>query len=111
MEDTDRIEVKVIEGRDLPIPSSGGGVCNPVVRLTCAFDVALTKTLNNTNDPKWPEHGNAVFFEGLAKRGTDHILAEVMHKDYATGQFETLGQVPLALAGPMLQPGIPVDEW
>jgi len=104
----DRVEIKVLAGRDLK--TSENGVCNACVRLRFATETALTKTVSRSSNPTWSDD-NAIVFSRVVEKGADHVMAEVLHSNIISGQLDVLGVVPLSLAGCMLCPGIPVDEW
>jgi hypothetical protein len=105
----DRIEVKVVACRGLVLESREA--CNPCVRVSCAGDPATyTKALAHTQDPEWRD-GHLMVFANLYRRGIDHLVAEVLHKNMASGELELVGSAHLSLTSALLSAGSTVDEW
>jgi len=105
----DRIEVKVVACRGLVLESREA--CNPCVRVSCAGDPATyTKALAHTQDPEWRD-GHLMVFANLYRRGIDYLVAEVLHKNMASGELELVGSAHLSLTSALLSAGSTVDEW
>jgi hypothetical protein len=105
----DRIEVKVVACRGLVLESREA--CNPCVRVSCAGDPATyTKALAHTQNPEWRD-GHLMVFANLYRRGIDHLVAEVLHKNMASGELELVGSAHLSLTSALLSAGSTVDEW
>ena len=91
---TDRVEVKVIAGRD--IHGAMDEQCDPFVEVRCGPELHVTKTQRQSRDPEW--NSVVMAFTNVVKGHSDHVLVIVKHRLLSAPDDQALGMVPVDLA-------------
>ncbi|CAM9728118.1 unnamed protein product [Heterosigma akashiwo] len=103
----DRLEIKVLEARDLRAPQ-GSGV-NPFAIVECADDFENTDTKTGNPNPVWGD--KIMVFDNITAQEVEFLLVTLKHKDLLAYQDKDLGVVPVALATALQSPGITLVDW
>lgn len=107
MEVSDRLEVKVAEGKDLcgfdGLPPSA------FVEIIIGPDMRRTQVVSENKDPKW--HAPMMVFTQLVVNDMETIQIYVKHKDVFSGMDTCLGVVFLPMATLYNSPKAEIDDW
>jgi Ca2+-dependent lipid-binding protein len=103
----DRLEVKVVEARDLRNVESGSP--SPYAEVMVGYNSYATKNLVETNNPIWV--APAMSFASLLANGIDAIIIYVKHKDIFTGKDTILGYASIPMNTYYGAPKVEIDAW
>jgi hypothetical protein len=104
----DRLEVKVIEGRD--IKSSNNQLKpNSYAVVECGYSSQQTLHILENSNPIW--NSSVMIFTGLVSSDINYITLTVYNKDIIGNQDTIIGKVVISLDTVYNAPQIAIDDW
>lgn len=105
MDISDRLEVKIIEGFDLPLID--GLKPNIFCEVEVGNDVKRTKVVPESRDPTWD--ASPFVFSQIIVQGVDSIIIRVNSKDNSKGVDLPIGCIIIPIDTPFNSPGIEIN--
>lgn len=103
----DKLEVKVLEARDLP--TVNGIAPSPYVEICLGPEKKRTNQVHETSSPVW--NTSAYTFSTLVSHNMETLLVYVRHKGVFTGVDQVLGVAIVHLSTLYASPTVMIDDW
>ncbi len=109
MDVDDRLEVKVLGGRNLAEVPGGPPYSYCIVKVGEAFE--QTDIRPRTCNPVWGDSALTMVFNELTENSIEWVIINVMHKDMGGGEDMALGVCKVPLTTVLNAPYVPTEDW